>query len=107
MDITQISNGTGATVTAEFPDSVEVTFTPDGHRSVFSRAWLAASALPDAGVGADADLRTEDGKVLWRAASLGRRPGRELGGLPGRGAARVRVAGGGAARARDAGRRAT
>jgi len=48
VDITQIPNGLGATVTAEFPDSIEVTFTPDGHRSVFSRAWLAASAL-DAG----------------------------------------------------------
>jgi gamma-butyrobetaine dioxygenase len=66
VDITQISNGPGATVTAEFPDSVEVTFAPDGHRSVFSRAWLAASALPDA----DADVRSEDGKVLWRADSL-------------------------------------
>ena len=87
MDITQISNGPGATVTAEFPDSVEVTFTPDGHRSVFSRAWLAASALPDAAplptpaplprrraADADADLRTEDGKVLWRAASPGAVP---------------------------------
>ena len=38
VDITQISNGPWATVTAEFPDSVEVTFTPDGHRSMFSRA---------------------------------------------------------------------
>jgi gamma-butyrobetaine dioxygenase len=73
VDITQIPNGPGATVTAEFPDSVEVTFTPDGHRSVFSRAWLAASAL-DAAAAADADPRTEDGKVLWRADSLGAVP---------------------------------
>jgi len=73
VDITQIPNGLGATVTAEFPDSIEVTFTPDGHRSVFSRAWLAASAL-DAGAEADADLRTEDGKVLWRTASLAAGP---------------------------------
>jgi gamma-butyrobetaine dioxygenase len=84
VDITQISNGPGATVTAEFPDSIEVTFTPDGHRSVFSRAWLAASALDpeadsgtgvavgaEARAGADVDLRTEDGKVLWRAAPPG------------------------------------
>ena len=47
---------------------------------MFSRAWLAASALPetdaDAGADADADAdpRTEDGKVLWRAASLGAVP---------------------------------
>ena len=47
VDITQIPNGPLATVTAEFADSIEVTFTPDGHRSAFSRAWLAASALPD------------------------------------------------------------
>jgi gamma-butyrobetaine dioxygenase len=73
VEITQLSNGPLATVTAEWPDSIEVTFTPDGHRSVFGRAWLAASALPDtdagAGTGTDAaaDPRTEDGKVLWRA----------------------------------------
>ena len=73
MEITQIPNGPLATVTAEFADSIEVTFTPDGHRSVFSRAWLAASAL-DGDVDADADPRTEDGKVLWRAASLGAVP---------------------------------
>jgi len=71
VEITQLSNGPLATVTAEFPDSVEVTFTPDGHRSVFSRAWLAAST-PEAD--ADADARTEDGKALWRAASLGAVP---------------------------------
>jgi gamma-butyrobetaine dioxygenase len=72
VDIAQLSNGPLATVTAEFADSIEVTFAPEGHRSVFSRAWLSASALPetdaDAGAGADADPRTEDGKVLWRAA---------------------------------------
>jgi gamma-butyrobetaine dioxygenase len=71
VEITQLSNGPLATVTAEWPDSIEVTFTPDGHRSVFSRAWLAASALDGDG---DADARTEDGKVLWPAASLGAVP---------------------------------
>ena len=71
MDITRLSNGPLATVTAEFADSIEVTFAPEGHRSVFSRAWLAASALPDTDTdaSADADPRTEDGKVLWRAAA--------------------------------------
>jgi gamma-butyrobetaine dioxygenase len=83
VEITQISNGPWVTVTAEFDASVEVTFAPDGHRSVFSRAWLASSALDvdggssEDGVGVggvggvgvltDADLRTEDGKALWRA----------------------------------------
>jgi gamma-butyrobetaine dioxygenase len=71
VEITQLSNGPLATVTAEWPDSIEVTFTPDGHRSVFSRPWLAASALD---VDDDANARTEDGKVLWRAASLGAVP---------------------------------
>ena len=84
------------TVTAEFADSIEMTFGPDGHRSVFSRAWLAASALDvdggdgvgggagagvgGAGVGvlADAALRTEDGKALWRATS----PSASAGGGP-------------------------
>jgi gamma-butyrobetaine dioxygenase len=75
VEITQISNGTVASVTAEFADSLEVTFTPGGHRGVFSRAWLAASASASASaLDADADARTEDGKVLWRAASLGAVP---------------------------------
>ena len=73
VEITQLSNGPLATVTAEWPDSIELTFTPDGHRSVFSRAWLAASAL-DGDVDGDADARTEDGKALWRAASPGAVP---------------------------------
>jgi len=75
VDITRLSNGPLATVTAEWPDSIEVTFTPDGHRSVFSRTWLAALAPDgDGSVGGDADARTEDGKALWRAASLGAVP---------------------------------
>ena len=71
MEITQLPNGPLATVTAEWADSIEVTFTPDGHRSVFSRAWLAASAPA---VDGEADARTEDGKELWRAASPGAVP---------------------------------
>ena len=63
VEITQISNVRVATVTAESAESLEVTFTPGGHRSVFSRAWLAAYQ-------GDPDPRTEDGKVLWRAADL-------------------------------------
>jgi gamma-butyrobetaine dioxygenase len=37
VEITAIANGPSATVTAEWPDSVEVTFGPDGHRAVFDR----------------------------------------------------------------------
>ena len=84
VDITELSNGPLATVTAEFADSIEVTFAPEGHRSVFSRAWLAASALADtdADAAADADPRTEDGKVLWRAAEPAGVPAAASGGLP-------------------------
>jgi gamma-butyrobetaine dioxygenase len=41
VEITDISNGPCAAVTAQDADAIEVTFTPDGHRSVFSRAWDA------------------------------------------------------------------
>jgi gamma-butyrobetaine dioxygenase len=79
VEITQISNGTVATVTAELADSLEVTFAPGGHRSVFGRAWLAANATPgtghDGSDGSDgSDPRTEDGKVLWSAADLAAAP---------------------------------
>ena len=84
VDITQLPNGPWATVTAEFADSIEVTFAPEGHRSVFSRAWLAASALPDTDPDADADgdARTEDGKALWRAAEPARLPAAASGATP-------------------------
>ena len=84
VDITRLSNGPLATVTAEFADSIEVTFAPEGHRSVFSRAWLAASALPDTDTdaSADADPRTEDGKVLWRAAASAGPPAAASAGPP-------------------------
>jgi gamma-butyrobetaine dioxygenase len=68
VEITQLSNGPLVTVTAQSDDSIALAFTPDGHRSVFSRAWLAASALDGDG-DVDDDARTEDGKALWRAAS--------------------------------------
>jgi gamma-butyrobetaine dioxygenase len=40
-------------------DSVEVIFGPDGHRAVFSRAWLAQQGSPAE------DDRIEDAKRLW------------------------------------------
>ena len=48
-------------------EHVEVRFAPDGHRSVFSRAWLVAHRL---GQGLPADDRAEDAKELWQAADL-------------------------------------
>jgi gamma-butyrobetaine dioxygenase len=65
-DITEIPNGLGITLAQHAPDSVAVTFAPDQHRSVFSRAWLAGHALNYHG---DGGGRTEDGKQLWDAAS--------------------------------------
>ncbi|HSZ39376.1 MAG TPA: TauD/TfdA family dioxygenase [Trebonia sp.] len=69
LKITDIPNGLVATVTAQHDTEIVVTFAPDGHRSVFRRDWLAAQVLAAQG-GADPDPRTEDGKVLWRAADL-------------------------------------
>jgi len=62
LKITDIRSGLVATVTAQDDTEVVVTFAPGGHRSVFRRDWLAAQAANDP------DPRTEDGKVLWRAA---------------------------------------
>jgi len=99
VEVTAIPNGCGVTVEAQTAESVTVVFAPDGHRAVFSRAWLADHALPAghaaapgrspwlsglAGVPgqpaaagtatgeavADPDPRAEDGKRLWRAADL-------------------------------------
>jgi gamma-butyrobetaine dioxygenase len=70
IEITLIPNGTVATVTARTLDAVEVTFAPDGHRGVFSLAWLAAHAPARD----EADPRTEDAKRLWRAADLAAPP---------------------------------
>jgi gamma-butyrobetaine dioxygenase len=46
IEITGIPNGCGVTVAAQTAESVEVVFTPEGHRTAFSRAWLAEHALP-------------------------------------------------------------
>src|SRR5215469_6094333 len=66
IEITAIPNGTEAVVTARTKEAVEVTFAPEGHRGVFSLAWLAAHALDHD----EPDPRSEDAKRLWRAADL-------------------------------------
>ena len=48
-------------------EQIEVRFAPDGHRSVFTRAWLAAHRP---GRGPVPDLRAEDAKLLWQATDL-------------------------------------
>ncbi len=52
-------------------DDIEVTFTPDGHVSHFSRSWLAANAPGKAAV---FDDRSERHRSPWRAVDLGSRP---------------------------------
>jgi gamma-butyrobetaine dioxygenase len=66
-DITEIPNDLGVAASADAGKSVLVTFAPDGHRSAFSRSWLAAHAL-DGYAGGDG--RTEEDKELWLAADL-------------------------------------
>ncbi len=66
-DITDLPNGLGVAHADGSGGSVAVTFAPDGHRSEFSRAWLAAHALDGYG---DGDGRTEDDKELWLPADL-------------------------------------
>ncbi|MFJ1767618.1 TauD/TfdA family dioxygenase [Amycolatopsis sp. NPDC088138] len=51
--------------TSTVADAVTVTFGPDGHQGVFSRAWLDAQTSRSAG-----DGRTETAKQLWRAADF-------------------------------------
>ena len=69
IDVTGIPNGLAITLIEDAGQSVRVTFGPGQHRSVFSRAWLAAHALDRDGA-ADGDGRTEDDKELWLPADL-------------------------------------
>ena len=52
-------------------DDIEVTFTPDGHVSRFSRSWLMANVPGRADV---FDDRSERHRPPWHAADLGGRP---------------------------------
>jgi len=74
-DITELPDGLAVSAAADAGDTVAVTYAPDGHQSVFSRAWLAGHALDGHDLGQDRDGRTEDdGQELWRPADLARRP---------------------------------
>jgi gamma-butyrobetaine dioxygenase len=58
IEISVIPNGTVATVTASTRDAVEVTFAPDGHRGVFSLAWvLTRTPWPFGYVDKETELR--------------------------------------------------
>ena len=83
-DITDIPEDLTVAAAQDAGESVVVTYAPDGHRSVFSRSWLARHAPAEGSDHRteDGDPRTEDGKDLWLAADLtprapsgpGRRP---------------------------------
>src|SRR5580704_6553879 len=74
-DITELPEDVAVSAAEDAGESVVVTFAPDGHRSVFSRSWLAAHALDGPDVdGHDGDGRTEDDKELWLPADLDRLP---------------------------------
>jgi gamma-butyrobetaine dioxygenase len=65
--ITDLPDDLAVAAAEDAGESVVVTYGPDRHRSVFSRAWLTGHALDGHG---DGDGRTEDDKVLWMAADL-------------------------------------
>jgi gamma-butyrobetaine dioxygenase len=69
-DITELPAGLAISAAEEAGESVVVTYAPDGHRSAFSRSWLAAFAP-----GENGDRRTEDDKELWLPADLASRAG--------------------------------
>jgi gamma-butyrobetaine dioxygenase len=65
-DISELPDGL-VVAAVDTGESVVVTYGPDRHRSVFSRAWLVGHALDSYG---DGDGRTEDEKELWLPADL-------------------------------------
>ncbi|MEW2464177.1 MULTISPECIES: TauD/TfdA family dioxygenase [unclassified Streptomyces] len=66
----RVGSASAAVGTAE--PAVEVVWEPDGHRSVYPSAWLAANRPGRTDHG---DLRTEHGKELWTAGDIaGRLP---------------------------------
>jgi gamma-butyrobetaine dioxygenase len=73
-DIAELPDGLTVSAAEDTGESVVVTYAPDGHRSAFSRSWLAEHAL--GGNGGDGDRRTEDDKELWLPADLDPAAGR-------------------------------
>ena len=65
FQITDLAYGLEVATFEQNEDTVTVTFTPDAHRSVFSRQWLSERAEQAPG-----DGRTERDKRLWRGADF-------------------------------------
>jgi gamma-butyrobetaine dioxygenase len=70
VSITDLPADVRVQAAAESGDTIAVTFAPDGHEAVFSRAWLAEQSGPAA------DERTEDAKRLWIASDFSAGPPR-------------------------------
>ena len=64
VSITDLPADVWLTTTRAAGDLIEVVFGPDGHRSVFSRDWLAEQHSPPE------DDRAEDAKRLWAAGDF-------------------------------------
>jgi len=78
-DITELPEGLAVSAAEDAGESLVVTYAPDGHRSTFSRSWLAGHALSgdrDEDADPDGDGRTEDDKELWLPADLDPAAGR-------------------------------
>jgi gamma-butyrobetaine dioxygenase len=73
LNVTDLPAGLAVAAAEEAGDFIAVTYAPDQHRSVFSRAWLTEHALDGYD---DGDGRTEDDKQLWLAADLDGRAAR-------------------------------
>jgi gamma-butyrobetaine dioxygenase len=84
IEITAIPNATGVTLAGQTADSVELVFSPEGHRAAFSRAWLAAHALPAAALGWPAAGPASPARSPWLSGLAGLpgpagQPGRSAG----------------------------
>jgi gamma-butyrobetaine dioxygenase len=66
FQITDLPEGLSVADVEFTDDEAVVTFVPDGHRSVFSREWLASQASSRVD-----DGRNDGNKQLWRAGELG------------------------------------
>ena len=86
IDITDIPNGLAITLIEDAGQSVLVTFGPDQHRSVFSRAWLAAHALDGDGTatatGGPRTTRNSGSPRTWTASRHELAPATWPGGRP-------------------------
>ncbi len=71
LDIAEVPADVAVARVTAVGGTVEVLFSPDGHRAVFDQGWLERAAAPGA-----KDPHTEDAKRMWAAADLDGEPPR-------------------------------